>query len=149
MIFRSVSLILMRCFPALVSVTFLGGCHQSDLPLVAVSGKVTFDGGLCPAPGNVTFQPLEIPDGYPKRPASGQFDTDGLYEVNTFNEESGVLPGRYLVKVTCYGGAPDATKSDPWADVDYISSEYNPQELTIEQGSEAIVHHLDVPRRKK
>ena len=136
------------CYLTLAALVWLGGCRQSEFPLVPVSGTVTFDGGACPAAGNVTFQPLDIPEGLPKRPASGKFGTDGSYSVNSFNGQEGVLPGRYRVDVSCFAGGPDFSKSDPWADVNYIAADYTPAELTIDADAGSVVYDIDVPRRK-
>jgi hypothetical protein len=127
----------------------LAGCQDSKYPLVVVTGKVTFDRGDCPASGNVTLQPLDIAKGLPKRPATGKFGVDGKYTVNAFNDIEGVLPGRYRVEVTCFSGAPDLSKPDPWGEVNYIADSYRPTELMIAEGSGSVVHDLDVPRRKK
>lgn len=125
------------------------GCGSSEYPLVRMSGTVTFDGGECPAPGSVTLQPLEISGEMPNRPATGQFGADGRYAVNAFNNSKGVLPGRYLVEVTCFAGAPDSTKRDPWGSVDYIAEEYEPTEIIIESDSPELTYDIDVPRRDR
>ena len=143
---RMSSMHVAACAMALVTLQF-AGCQRSEYPLVQVSGTVTFDGGSCPAPGNVTFQPLEIREGLPKRPASGRFGRDGRYAVNTFSNNEGVLPGRYRVEVTCFAGVPDPSKPDPWGAVNYIAEKYKPAELTIEPDSPTVIHNLDVPRR--
>src|SRR5690349_15978662 len=42
-------------------IVLFSGCKRGNgLPMVRVSGKVTFAGGPCPAPGNVTFTPIEV-----------------------------------------------------------------------------------------
>ncbi len=127
----------------------LNGCSQGEYPLVELSGTVTFDGGECPAAGNVTLQPLEVSGELPKRPSSGRFGVDGHYTVNTFSDSKGVLPGRYKLEVTCFAGAPDPNKPDPWGDVNYIAEEYEPTEITIEADSRHMIYDIDVPRRDR
>ena len=133
---------------ALMVPWFLVGCDIGKFPLVPVQGRVTFDGATCPKAGNVTFQPIKIEEGLPRRPASAQFDVDGAYEVNAFPGQEGVLPGRYRVEVTCYSGAPDFSKSDPWGAVNYIDSSYKPMELVVDASSDAMRVDIDVPRNK-
>jgi hypothetical protein len=124
------------------------GCQDSKYPLVPVGGTVTFDGGKCPKSGSVTFQPLDIASGLPKRPATGKFETDGEYKVNAFADQEGVLPGRYRVEVTCFSGAPDLSKPNPWNDVSFIDASYRPAELVVEDTGDAITYDIDVPRNK-
>jgi len=133
----------------LATLICIGGCGKSEYPLVQLSGTVTFDGGECPSPGSVTLQPLEVSGEMPNRPATGQFGADGKYAVNAFNNSKGVLPGRYLLEVTCFAGAPDPSKPDPWASVDYIAEEYEPTEITISADSPKMVHDIDVPSRNR
>jgi hypothetical protein len=128
--------------------TVASGCGGSDLPLVPVSGKVTFSGGPCPAPGNVTFTPLEVSAGLPRRPAAGAFNTEGSFEVTSFRPGDGLLPGRYRVTVTCYSGLPNPTSPDPWGDVSYVQKGFEPPELIVEDGSDPIEMNLDVPLKQ-
>jgi hypothetical protein len=135
--------------PVMPALLLLMGCNQSQFPLVPVTGTVTFDGGGCPGPGSVTLQPLEISQELPNRPASGNFKIDGAYTVNTFNNQQGVLPGRYRVVVSCLSGGPDFNKADPWGDVNFIAESYHPTELTIDADSGPVNLDIDVPLRKK
>jgi hypothetical protein len=113
-----------------------------------VGGRVTFDGGPCPAPGNVTFTPIVVEAGLPRRPASGSFQTDGEFTVTSFNEGDGLVPGRYRVTVTCFSGLPDPTSPDPWGDVSYVPKNYKPPELLVESASDPIEVSYDVPLKK-
>ena len=143
------SSIQIECSVLMLAIALLSGCEQSKYELVAVSGRVTFDGENCPASGSVTFQPLEIAAGLPKRPATGKFGVDGEYTVNSFSDSEGVMPGRYRVEVTCFAGGPDLSAPDPWAAVDYIAEEYEPTELTIDEDNGSVKYDIDVPRRRK
>ena len=108
------------------------GCGRGNrLPLVSVSGKVTFAGGPCPAAGNVTFTPIEVEPGLPRRPGSATFYTDGAFVVNSFQKGDGLVPGRYSVKITCDSGLPDPRSPDPWGDVSYVAKDYQPPELVV------------------
>ena len=75
----------------------LNGCSQGEYPLVELSGTVTFDGGECPGPGNVTLQPLEVSDELPKRPSSGRFGVDGHLHGEHFQRLQGCFAGALQV----------------------------------------------------
>jgi hypothetical protein len=125
-----------------------GGCDDSRLPLVPVSGVVTFDGGPCPGQGQVTFQPAEVEPGLPRRPAAGKFDRDGRYEATSFEPGDGLTPGRYKVVITCYSGLPDPASSDPFGDINRVPADFQPEELVVAQGSDPIERNFDVPPKR-
>jgi hypothetical protein len=125
------------------------GCKRNELPLVPVRGQVKFAGAACPAQGNVTFAPVEVEAGLPRRPGSAAFQTDGQFAVTSFQKNDGLLPGRYKVSVTCYSGLPDPASSDPWGDVSYVPNDYQPQELIVRRDSDSIELTYDVPTKKK
>src|SRR5687768_5159019 len=114
------------------------GCSGGYEGLIPVSGKVTFDGGPPPAAGVVTFMPLGRVEGKSTRPARAIFNTDGLFQAMSFREGDGVLPGQYNVTVSCNKGDVDYSKRDPFNEVSYVAKDYKGQELTIEDGSDAI-----------
>jgi hypothetical protein len=133
-----------------VAATALVGCRAShDLPLVPVSGRITFAGGPCPASGNVTFTPVDVDAGLPRRPGSATFHTDGEFAITTFRDGDGLLPGRYEVSITCFSGLPDPRSPDPWGDVSYVPSDYKPPQLVVAAGSDPIVVSYDVPEKKQ
>lgn len=131
-----------------LAVGTLAGCGGNDLPLVPVSGTVTFDGGPCPAVGNVNFTPIEVAPGLPKRPGSGRFREDGKFVVTSFKEGDGLLPGRYRVAITCFSGLPDRSSPDPFGAVSYVPDDYRPVELVVEEGDDPITVNYDVPPKK-
>lgn len=136
--------------PAFLALSACGGCSPDPLQKVPVRGVVTFDGQACPAPGRVTFSPIEAREGMPKRPAAGAFEVDGRYSAMSFRPDDGLVPGRYQVAVTCV----DATKiSNPptdasYARASYVDPSFQPDELVVEPGSRPIELNLDVPTRK-
>jgi hypothetical protein len=94
---------------AIVGVTaFLAsiGCNSSDVPTRQVRGVVTFAGGPPPKEGQVTFAPLSVDAGRPRRPAQGSFDSNGNFTLTTFEEGDGVIPGTYSVYVACWRETP-------------------------------------------
>jgi hypothetical protein len=79
----------------------------SNLPqTIRVSGQVTFDGQPPPAAGSVLFLPIESAAGFPSRPASGAFGTDGQFQAQTFEPGDGLMPGKYLISVECWDMPP-------------------------------------------
>ena len=127
----------------------LMGCQDDPLKKVQVHGKVTFEGKACPAPGRITFSPIEIGDGLPRRPASGKFETDGLYEAFSFRPGDGVVPGKYKVVVGCYEGSMlhGAPSDDDYRAASYVADEFEAQEIVIAAGSKPIEFNIDVPLR--
>ena len=135
-------------FVVIPVVGLVAGCGGSELPLVPVIGKVTFDGGNCPSPGTIEFVPLDMTEGHINRPATAQFDVDGRFRATSFKPGDGLMPGRYTVKVTCTSGVPDMRRKDPWGDVSLVDPDYEPETLVVEAGSREIKLELDVPRKK-
>jgi len=122
-----------------------GGCGSGNkLPLVPVGGKVTFAGGACPAAGTVTFTPIEVDAGLPRRPGSGTFYNDGAFVVTSFKKGDGLVPGRYKVTISCNSGLPDPRSPDPLGDVGYIAKDYQPPELIVVADSEPVELIFDV-----
>lgn len=117
--------------------------------MVPVSGRVTFHGGPCPAKGSVTFMPVEISEGLPRRPGVGQFDVDGAFSVTSFQPGDGLIPGRYEVQITCYSGLPDPSSRDPFGDINFVPNDYHPDELTVAADSGPTVVNYDVPPKKE
>lgn len=126
----------------------LAGCGGSDLPLVKVSGKVTFDGGPPPKSGTIQFMQVRGTgiEGLPSRPATATFQTDGAYEVTSFQPGDGLLPGRYLVSVNCIDGAPDENRS--YEDISLVATGWKPDKLEVEEGQSSITWNIEVPGKK-
>jgi hypothetical protein len=83
------------------------GCGSGSPRTVRVSGRVTFDGQAPPAPGTVYFLPQEAAEGFPSRPATGEFDKDGYYKAKTFDPGDGLMPGKYTMHVECWQTPPN------------------------------------------
>lgn len=91
---------------AVVCVAALG-CGNGMPRTVPVSGRVTFDGGPPPGPGTVYFLPQEAADGFPSRPATGDFDAQGQYLAKTFDPGDGLMPGKYTMHIECWQTPPN------------------------------------------
>lgn len=121
------------------------GCGGSNLTTtVPVSGRVTFDGGPCPAGGNIRFMPLEVAEGLPNRPGRADFDASGEFVARSFRDGDGLVPGRYRVIVECWKVAP----VDGKAGVSYITSSYAAPELVVNRESASLSYDLNVPKAK-
>lgn len=81
-----------------LAVTAVGCSHSSSPPTVKVRGKVTYKGQAV-SEGTVTFQPTKPAAGNPLRPAVASLQSDGTYELATFGDADGVVPGEYAVTV--------------------------------------------------
>jgi hypothetical protein len=144
----------MIAFPP-VKLLFLGalltavtGCGSSGVTTVPVSGTVTFDGGPCPAQGNISFAPVEIAAGLPRRPGSASFGPDGQYAVTSFKPGDGLVPGRYRVQISCFNGVPDSRNPNGFRNASFIADDFAPPEFVVDSGSGPITKDFDVPLKK-
>jgi hypothetical protein len=136
-------------FAAAVAAMVIAGCGGgNNLPLIPVSGRVTFDGGPCPAEGSVTFMPVDVAPGLPRRPGIGKFKTDGRFVATSFREGDGLIPGHYAVSITCYQGLPDPDSRDPFGDINFVPGDYRPDDLVVDAGSGPIEVNYSVPPKK-
>ena len=84
------------------------GCRGGDRPKTApIHGQITDAGSEWPAGGTLYFLPIEPAEGYPRRAATIEFQTDGHFTSPTsFKPGDGVVPGRYTVFVDCWKVKP-------------------------------------------
>ena len=122
----------------------LAGCGPDRPQTVPVRGKVTFSGEAPPAPGMVYFAPVEVAEGFPRRPGRAWFERDGKFTVTSFSEGDGLVPGTYRVRVECWKKVP--TMGTPGES--YIAADH--QLTTVEVGAEAgtVDVPVDVPLAK-
>jgi hypothetical protein len=126
----------------------LSGCGGPAVPTVPVTGKITFDGGPCPAQGNISFVPTEVAAGMPRRPGSANFDTDGQYSARSFKPGDGLVPGRYQVRISCYRGQPDASNPKAFREASYVAEGFQFPEVVVEAGNGPITKDFDIPMKK-
>ncbi len=129
----------------LVTLVLATGCGD-DRGLVPVTGKVTLNGASLPGAGDLTFVPVEVAEGFPKRPAKAEFAADGSYEAQSFKPGDGLFPGTYRVGVSCWKVAPTPDGPPP---VSHIDTRYNAafsSGLTVEVplGSSGVEYNIDV-----
>jgi hypothetical protein len=87
---------------SLLCLVTAGGCGPSGPALGTVSGRVTFDGQPVTI-GTVRFWPQS------GRPATGELDAEGYYQLKTFVEGDGALVGTHAVTIEALevvGAAP-------------------------------------------
>jgi hypothetical protein len=125
------------------------GCSKSGLPIVPVSGKVTFEGGPPPANGTISFVPITVAEGMPRRPGTAAFGTDGNFSVTSFKKDDGLIPGSYSARVECWKGNP-ATSSDPNAfeKLSLVPKDFAPPPVVVEAKSGKVEVVIDVPLKK-
>ena len=122
------------------------GCGHSGPETIKIRGRVTFDGGQCPAAGTVYFVPVDVSSDLPCRPASGNFDADGKFTVTSFRPGDGLLPGKYKVRIECWKQPPD---NEGLPGVSYVKDDYEAPGLVVEPDSREPVKVIyDVPRRR-
>ncbi|MFW6171811.1 MAG: hypothetical protein ACODAD_15090 [Planctomycetota bacterium] len=135
---------------AALFVALLAGCSGNDLEVVPVRGQITYGGGAWPESGWIFFTPVEPAAGLPDRPGHAHFDTSGHFQVTSFQENDGLVPGQYRAAVECWHEVP--TMEDPMAGVSYVPKPFqSPQtsglEVTIEPGQERVDILWDIPKQ--
>jgi len=138
------------CLLLMATTVFFEGCGSNTYKPVPVEGKVTFGGGAWPKPGILYFNPMESPQGVPKRPATGRFDTDGNLTVSTFEEGDGLLPGSYKIGVECWLNPPEMGSMVPArsaVSAKYQSAASSGLELIVNPDERLVEIQLDVPKQ--
>jgi hypothetical protein len=141
-------LLVIGALALIAAVPFVAGCGPDRPETVPVQGVVTFAGEPPPAPGIVNFQPVETTGDLPKRPGSGPFDTDGHFEVTSFDGTHGLIPGRYRVTIECLAGQP-APVPGGYEEASYVPAGFQPPELIVEADGGPIDDlRYDVPPKR-
>jgi hypothetical protein len=83
----------------------IAGCSRDpNLPkLGKVYGKVTYDGKPLDA-GRIVFTPATGKGGETGQSATGEINSDGSYEMTTFNTGDGAILGQHIVTVVVQKG---------------------------------------------
>lgn len=130
------------------ALTALVGCGGSGgVPLVPVSGTITFAGGPPPKPGTIDFAPVSTEEGIPKRPGSAKFTEDGFFEAASFEEGDGLAPGTYAVKVTCWQQPPSEDDPTSYARFNLVPDDFT-QEVIVAADADEVEVTIDVPKKK-
>jgi hypothetical protein len=107
-----------------------------------VYGTLTFIGREQPKFCRLYFKPIEAET--ITRPSFTTPEPDGSYEVKSFRQSKGLLPGRYKVEVSYFDLKPGA---DPNVETSYLESVFDAGELVVEAESDGIEHNIEVPSK--
>ncbi|MEN6405319.1 MAG: hypothetical protein ABFC77_02495 [Thermoguttaceae bacterium] len=116
------------------------GCGRSDhASTVSVTGKVTFNGKPLQS-GSVMF----VPD--TGRPAEGEIQSDGTFQLTTYAKNDGAAIGHHRVAITCTGPSKD-TSGEASPGPSLIPEKYGDYktsglEVTVKDKNEPFVFEL-------
>ena len=125
---------------ALVTWTCLGGCSDGGPATVPVYGTLSFAGREQPKFCRLYFKPIEAET--ITRPSFTTPEADGSYEVKSFRQSNGLLPGKYKVEVSYFDLKPGA---NPNVETSYAESVFDAGELVVDADSDGIEHNIEVP----
>jgi hypothetical protein len=123
------------------------GCGGSDRPdTIPVRGHLTYDGGDWPMPGRIYFTPLEPAEGFPRRPGTANFDTDGRFSAKTWEDGDGLMPGKYRISIECWKVPPTLQGPSPvsYVPLDLQIAAKSEWELEVAPNSDAIEIERDI-----
>jgi hypothetical protein len=138
-----------RIIVLLSAFTYIGtvaGCADNGLGLVPVNGKVTFAGQPPPKGGTITFNPITVQEGLPRRPGTAQFTADGSFTVTSFKKGDGLVPGTYHPRVACWKAPPDSNDPSSFERLNYVPADFQPEPIVVEAGADSVDVTIDVPR---
>lgn len=120
----------------------VAGCGKDNSLTKQVRGQVTFQGAAPPAEGQITFAPIDAAPTYPRRPASGDFDKTGAFNLTTFTKDDGVIPGKYRVNINCWREPPTLKTK---LSANYVSADFKFEATIDEKADEPVELRIDVP----
>jgi len=128
----------------LVVIAIIGVLVALLLPIVPVSGSLTFEGRPRPQVCRLTFLPQKSAGtGGSLRPSGGEMQSDGSYELTPVKGIKGLYPGEYRVTIAYYdlrsGGNPD--RESDWQEFTHDVE----QQLAVEKSSRAVTFDIAVP----
>ncbi len=125
-----------------------GGCsHDPDLPkLGKVHGTVTYKGKPLDT-GHIVFTPVMGKGGETGQNATGEINSNGSYELTTFDTGDGAILGQHVVTVTAQTG--EMPKPDQYGQIKYElpknavpekfgTAEKSPLRYTVREGDNTI-----------
>jgi hypothetical protein len=124
----------------------LAGCGGDELTIVPVSGKVTYAGGPPPAAGTISFSPVTVEEGFPRRPGQASFQTDGTFEATSFKNGDGLFPGTYTALISCWMGQPISEDPSSFERLNYVPQTYRP-EVVVKRDDESVEVNFDIPKK--
>jgi hypothetical protein len=140
------------CLVAVGLLLCIAGCGSSGPRPIRVHGKITLGGGAWPKEGVIYFTPLAPAEGFPRRPGTAKFGTDGEFIVTTLTAGDGLYPGKYGAAVECWAIPPSMDPKAPprrgVADPKFESAGSSGLTLDVLPGSGPINVDFDVTPRK-
>jgi len=117
-----------------LAIAFVMGCGGTNRPeTVPISGLVTFNGE--PVNGaTVTFYPEN------GRPASGRTDSEGVYQLTTFEPNDGALPGTHRVAIIKTTSSTPSNSPDELATIERIIPEKYASEASSGLAATVVVN---------
>jgi hypothetical protein len=134
---------------SVVVVLGMAGCNDSGMPTVPVRGTVTFAGGLPPKPGSIAFAPIEVTEGLPHRPGVANFSTNGEFEVTSYRENDGLIPGTYQPSVDCWLQNPNPSDPSTFERFNAVPKGFNPPPITVDAEASVVEVVIDIPPKQK
>ncbi|MEN6407083.1 MAG: hypothetical protein ABFC77_11500 [Thermoguttaceae bacterium] len=131
------------CLAAAMAValcTMATGCGRSDRsPTAPATGKVLFNGKPLQS-GSVMF----VPDA--GRPAEGEIQSDGTFQLTTYQKHDGAVVGHHRVAITCNEppktGVIDAGPGPSLIPLKYNEHKTSGLEATVKDKNEPFVFEL-------
>jgi hypothetical protein len=124
------------------------GCGAEGESTIPVYGRITFDGGPCPAEGTIAFSPISVEEGVPRRPGTAEFKQDGKFQATSFRPGDGLLPGTYRALISCWTGEPSNKDPSSYERLNCVPRDYIPEEIVVDRSAEEIEITIDVPPKK-
>jgi hypothetical protein len=85
-----------RLLATLATVAALGCGGSDDAQVYPVKGRVTFNGKPMAGGGSIAFAPINSQTG---KAAGGEIRPDGTYELTTYSDSDGSMPGDFRVTI--------------------------------------------------
>ncbi len=139
------------CFIALAASILFFGCDRGPRTY-PVTGKVVFDDGRPLTSGGVVLSECLDTVGAGTN-ARGAIDEEGLFQLTTFKDNDGALPGKHRFMVKADRDADDYLKRGiiprPVIDERFESYDTSGLEFTVEEGGNDLTLIVDLPRNSK
>jgi hypothetical protein len=132
-------------------VSVLGGCGDDPTKpkLGKVHGKVTLDGKPVER-GHIVFTPVSGKGGETGQTATGEINSDGTFDLTTFDTGDGAILGQHIATVTVpEPGSENLGKPDASGRINYVlpkntspkkyeKADTSPLRYTVKEGSNAF-----------
>ena len=86
----------LRVLTSAVLTVSVAGCGGGAFEVVPAGGSVQFNGAPVSA-GSITMVPVAAAGAEPGKPAKAELRSDGTFELSTYGQFDGAIPGRHRV----------------------------------------------------